>query len=387
MSVAAESSTNPFRNPPNRGQSHLSPQSTGMSNAPTAAPSFRTQDPNPPAVQVPEADGDALNEELPPAYTPGPDVFEGEQSIDFGPARPFQPPPRPPPQSMGYLSPNPTGYMSPQGTGRSGYAPPPMPPPQHPSRTGGSLSSSSGYLPPPGRPSTSNSQRPLSATSSSLYAPPPGAPLAASSSSPNPIYAPPPGLPPSRPAESSPSSSRATNDQNDGRPTTNPQPGHPLLRNGKVLVYPAGYTCHKCNNTGYKSFDPTHPCSKCWDRYSKPYEGALLYAPWNPSDRDARSNFQRPLPIFRAPPPLSSSASYAPPPPVPSPMGMGAAPWQSQPSLLSPGSRGMFGPSSPPVAYTNRPPPGALVVQPGDPRIGGTLCWRYVSFQIALYAD
>jgi hypothetical protein len=26
--------------------------------------------------------------------------------------------------------------------------------------------------------------------------------------------------------------------------------------------------------------------------------------------------------------------------------------------------------------YYNPPPPGALVVNPGDPRLGGQLCWR-----------
>ena len=34
--------------------------------------------------------------------------------------------------------------------------------------------------------------------------------------------------------------------QDDGRPTRVPKPGHPLLWNGKVLVYPSGFKCHKC---------------------------------------------------------------------------------------------------------------------------------------------
>lgn len=88
------------------------------------------QDPNPPELHVPEDDGDALNEELPPAYTPGPSVYEGEQTVELGPARPFQPSRQPPPQNVnaGYLSPNPTGlgsgYVSPQATGGSRHAPP-----------------------------------------------------------------------------------------------------------------------------------------------------------------------------------------------------------------------------------------------------------------------
>ena len=32
----------------------------------------------------------------------------------------------------------------------------------------------------------------------------------------------------------------------DGRPTRYPVPGHPLLNNGKTLVYPQGYECSKC---------------------------------------------------------------------------------------------------------------------------------------------
>jgi hypothetical protein len=32
----------------------------------------------------------------------------------------------------------------------------------------------------------------------------------------------------------------------DGRPTRTPMPGHPLLMNEKILVYPPGYECDKC---------------------------------------------------------------------------------------------------------------------------------------------
>jgi len=32
----------------------------------------------------------------------------------------------------------------------------------------------------------------------------------------------------------------------DGRPTRSPVPGHPLLNNGRTLVYAAGYECDKC---------------------------------------------------------------------------------------------------------------------------------------------
>ena len=57
---------------------------------------------------------------------------------------------------------------------------------------------------------------------------------------------------PSRSSESLPSHSPPRHPQsqnsipNDGRPTRTPVPGHPLLNNGKTLVYPAGYECDKC---------------------------------------------------------------------------------------------------------------------------------------------
>jgi len=35
-------------------------------------------------------------------------------------------------------------------------------------------------------------------------------------------------------------------EQEDRSPTTTPVPGRPLLRDGKLLVYPGGHTCEKC---------------------------------------------------------------------------------------------------------------------------------------------
>ncbi|KAF9517122.1 hypothetical protein BS47DRAFT_570625 [Hydnum rufescens UP504] len=132
----------------------------------------------------------------------------------------------------------------------------------------------------------------------------------------------------------------------DGKPTSMPVPGHPLLNNGRVLIYPPNYMCSKCHNIGYKNFDPTHPCRTCWERYSRPYAGALQYATWSPGS----PNFQRPLPSFRPP------SQTFPPPVAPRPH-----------SVFSPPTQVAFTPGG--------PPPGALVVQPGDPRIGGRLCW------------
>ncbi|KAG8932751.1 hypothetical protein FRC02_000652 [Tulasnella sp. 418] len=126
---------------------------------------------------------------------------------------------------------------------------------------------------------------------------------------------------------------------------------------------------------GYKNLDPSHPCSKCWQKYGTPYTGALTYAPW--SNPGPNSNYQRPLPRTLGPaprPPLhtrptggrsswgGSASPLAMPPPVP---------WANHPGL-----RGATSPGGTTIGYTNRPPPGALVVQPGDPRIGGRLCWK-----------
>ncbi|KAH9988549.1 hypothetical protein BJV77DRAFT_1021401 [Russula vinacea] len=154
----------------------------------------------------------------------------------------------------------------------------------------------------------------------------------------------------------------------DGRPTTTPTPGHPLLRNGKTLVYPETYLCPKCTfltpsstcryprlspqmrkgqNTGYKNYDPSHPCRKCWDRFSKPFTSILASSPWGSQGSGAMSQsergrtFQRPLPAFKPP-------QVQPPRPMP-----GAYPQLSPPVMQS-----------------------ATVVMPGDPRIGGRLCWR-----------
>ncbi|KAH7910242.1 hypothetical protein BJ138DRAFT_132744, partial [Hygrophoropsis aurantiaca] len=62
----------------------------------------------------------------------------------------------------------------------------------------------------------------------------------------------------------------------DGSPTIMPVPGHPLLKNGMLLVYPGQFFCMKCRNTGYKNYQPSNPCRKCWTNFSKPYNGRLF---------------------------------------------------------------------------------------------------------------
>ncbi|KAF8596855.1 hypothetical protein BDV93DRAFT_548144 [Ceratobasidium sp. AG-I] len=167
-----------------------------------------------------------------------------------------------------------------------------------------------------------------------------------------------------------------------GPPTTEPTPGRALLNQGKVLAYPAQYECDSCHLTGYQAYDPSNPCRRCWSLFAQPYEGALTYAPWD-SPEDVTSdqqNLQRPLPASSSrpqarpqqqstlrPQPSTSTRPTSHPPNV-SYGGPGSLPplgWSS--SSLRPSAS---------VSYTGRPPPGSLVVRPGDPRIGGRVCWK-----------
>ncbi|KAL6309376.1 hypothetical protein BKA93DRAFT_759863 [Sparassis latifolia] len=318
---------------------------------------------------------DLISEDLPPAYTPAPDVAEGETTIELGPRRPFQEPPRPP-QHPYYRSPIPNapqltgsgwasypGLIRAQPTGMPYLRQNPPLPPRHSSRSGRD-----------GRPSSAPNDENLSdfardfyaagaADTRALAAEPEIPPRPSSSSG---RYAPPSGNPP----------------QDDGRPTEFPTPGHPLLRKGNVLVYPAGYECSKCRNTGYKNNDPLLPCSKCWDRYSRRFAGPLVYTSWGrdmtSSTGGARTTLQRPLPKFtppqlsvdtrsghRATQSLGASSSRV------LPVAGGGVPMSP---YLDPLQR--MSPSGSNVRLVSNPPRGAAVVQPGDPRIGGRLCWR-----------
>lgn len=143
---------------------------------------------------------------------------------------------------------------------------------------------------------------------------------------------------------------------------------------------PSPFVAISGNNTGFKKSDPSHPCHKCWDRYAKPYAGALVYTPWsNDTARPSNSNttFQRPLPPFR---PLKHSRSHShvhnrsisdttvvrahPQTQLQSPYGHSLSPVSSPPPQLHVAS---------PYSL---PPPGATIVQPGDPRIGGRICYK-----------
>ena len=165
------------------------------------------------------------------------------------------------------------------------------------------------------------------------------------------------------------------------------------------------------HNTGYKNYDPSHPCSRCWEKHSKIYSGAITYAPWRTADGttpSAASNFQRPLPNFRAPqaslhhqstswtgPSSSSGLSRAATTSRASgypgasgrviPIAGGALPMSPylDVAVHGPGSR-----APQPQQQSQWPPThwgqvqggsgggGVAVLRPGDARIGGRLCWR-----------
>jgi len=330
----------------------------------------------------------------------------GEETIGLGPRRPFQPAPSAP-----------SSLLNPASQSRPNYAPPPTAPP-HLYPNGPGPNSGLGYYvpsaPPPGpapwqtqqqyyrpRPqggggligalidtvrdiadavSGTNDQRTVAVqqANAAAYAPshPASYPSSYATSYATPYsntgtgsgYALPMGPPPPpRPASTPPSSSVP----DDGSPTRKPVPGHPLLRHGNLLVYPKDYLCVKCKNTGYKNYDPSHPCRKCWDKYGKPYTGALSYTTWSASGNDPR--MQRPLPKF-VPPHLAGGSHrgdpYLPPPRHPHSRSI------SQPNQYYTGSGPSYFVKNPFTPNATPPVPHAIPVEPGDSRLGGQLCMR-----------
>ena len=210
--------------------------------------------------------------------------------------------------------------------------------------------------------------------------------------------------PPAGPPPSTRQASAAQSVPNDGRPTSQPQPGHPLLKDGNLLVYTKGFECRKCScllsplnfyliilnilghNMGYKDGNPKNPCNQCWKKYAKPFSGPLVYSfPADSASSSLASNFQKPLPhtLPSSPSVASSSAS--------------------QPTRLtrnSPGRRDVVSSpapmrvrppvSPPPPASVAPPPPRSVTYRAGDPRIGGTLCWKcggQGSFELFIFRE
>ena len=207
-------------------------------------------------------------------------------------------------------------------------------------------------------------------------------------------FAPPVGPPPNdgrptsqpfaAPAGPPPSDRQTSATPNDGRPTSQPQPGHPLLKDGNLLVYPKGFECRKCmylffppsrflayiyvpkgHNVGYKDANPLKPCKHCWKKYAKPFTGPLVYSfPSNTASSSLASNFQKPLPLYASSPvpPISSSSS----------------PNINYGARSSGHTHNHHGRFRNPGLMPPTPPStsNAVTYMAGDPRIGGSLCLR-----------
>jgi len=202
---------------------------------------------------------DPLDE--PPPYTPRADPRQGESTVEYGPTRPFQPTP-----AVSRADPVPgsahqPGFLSSQTSNVS--------------RRGRSLwqqltdqiDQFADELERRGNRANSNTQR--AGTPWSSY---PGRSLGNASSTlpPRRNAPPPPPRPPHRRTSSTSSlpsefardfyaagtgdglfsntgmPSREMPEHEDRSPTMTPVPGRPLLRDGKLLVYPGGHTCEKC---------------------------------------------------------------------------------------------------------------------------------------------
>ncbi|KAH8824725.1 hypothetical protein DL96DRAFT_1614851 [Flagelloscypha sp. PMI_526] len=421
----------------------LGPQETGNSSVPSFH-SQPGNDETTLASQLrpplPPRRANSLPAEDPPEYTSTPSTFSGETTLELGPRRPFQPAPQVVPQPTGqssaYASPSRSTQSAPRATSNTTSKPSPRwlsditrNPAVHQAfgvarqvtgdlrrelrnmesnrrgaatRSQPNNSSSSYYS------HTINGVPVDQSYSTTSYAPPPGPPPPPMPSLPQPqsdfareFYAAGTGeFPTSQQGDSrgsdayapEPGPRRARLDGNvplagdqgipdDGRPTTTPVPGHPLLHNGKMLVYPKSHFCQKCQNTGYKQYDPSNPCSKCWSKYSKPYEGALTYADFNaPSPSESSSKtFQRPLPSFGG---SLSTISALPPGGLSAPPSSSHRRWSP---FNNPPNGGFSGPMRPLApwggnGFPHVQPPSSFAPGPvmpaGDARIGGVLCWR-----------
>ena len=242
--------------------------STGGPSFQSDVPSSSTHRAHPDPSALLETDD--INDDLPPPYTPAANI--GEETVGLGPRRPFQQPPPlpssslhphsgnhspysnwPPPSAQSLQSP-PTG----PGSGSAFYVQPdPRPGPapwqtqqqyRQRQKAGGGLL---GVLFDTVRDiadvvSGAHDERLMASRSANAGA------YAVPYSNTRPVYAPPSGPPgqvhqplPPRPA-STPARSPPSTAPDDGSPTRTPVPGHPLLLNGKLLVYPRDHLCVKC---------------------------------------------------------------------------------------------------------------------------------------------
>jgi hypothetical protein len=123
---------------------------------------------------------------------------------------------------------------------------------------------------------------------------------------------------------------------------------------------------------GYKDARPEKPCDRCWKKYAKPFSGPLVYSfPANTASSSLASNFQKPLPLIASSsaPASSSSAPQSARLTRRHPSNHGCGGFQNPPT-------GFMPPPPPPMPSPVIPPPSSVTYFAGDPRIGGTLCWK-----------
>ncbi|VDB91662.1 unnamed protein product [Peniophora sp. CBMAI 1063] len=78
-------------------------------------------------------------------------------------------------------------------------------------------------------------------------------------------------------------------------PSSTPSVGRPLLRDGRILVYPEGHECSMCNNTGFAHDDPNHACEICWNKHSRPFTSVLARFFRRGVAKKDRARLQKPL--------------------------------------------------------------------------------------------
>ncbi|CCD23113.1 Hua1p NDAI_0B00790 [Naumovozyma dairenensis CBS 421] len=153
--------------------------------------------------------------------------------------------------------------------------------------------------------------------------------------------------PPPIPSNNRPSTSIRPPPLQPARPSPRPPASHPTQQGDQRIkpsnynpsipwTYPAGFHCKKCNNTGYK-LKNGHSCKSCWRRFAPSNNTMTMPTTYNAYYQNGSNPF---FPFAGAPPTPSfmPHVSVGPTPPI--------------------GPNGV------------RP----LMVQPGDPRLGGVIC-------------
>ncbi|CEP64040.1 Hua1p LALA0_S10e00848g [Lachancea lanzarotensis] len=104
-----------------------------------------------------------------------------------------------------------------------------------------------------------------------------------------------------------------------------PTPSRPVSSSALPWTYPRGFYCSKCGNTGYK-VKSGHPCRRCWGRFAHSAPNSNVQVQYYSAYPSSYHSYRPYGPVLQhfAPPPLMSGSP--------------------------------------------------LVLQPGDPRIGGMMC-------------